>query len=71
MADSPFAINIGERVQLRKTHPCGGDTWEVVRVGADIGLVCLTCGRRILLDRGTFNKRVKRRLPASESAPPS
>jgi hypothetical protein len=31
----------------------------VVRIGADIGLKCQLCGRRVLLDRRTFNKRVK------------
>lgn len=67
MAAQPIPIVLGERVQLRKPHPCGGDTWEVVRVGADIGLVCLTCGRRVLLDRRTFNKRVKRRLSAPDT----
>ena len=43
MAD-PFYI--GDVVEMRKPHPCGGVTWEVVRVGADIGLCCQTCGRR-------------------------
>ncbi|HBY97639.1 MAG: DUF951 domain-containing protein [Ardenticatenaceae bacterium] len=67
MTDQPTPIAVGERVQLRKQHPCGGDVWEVVRIGADIGLVCLTCGRRILLDRRTFNKRLKRRLSAPQT----
>lgn len=67
MPDQPISIALGERVQMRKQHPCGGDIWEVVRIGADIGLICLTCGRRILLDRRTFNKRVKRRLPTPET----
>jgi hypothetical protein len=53
-------IELGDIVQLRKKHPCGSDEWEVVRLGVDIGLVCQGCGRRILLPRGTFNKRSKR-----------
>lgn len=56
-------VTVGDRVELRKPHPCGGTTWTVVRTGADIGLTCDTCGRRVLLDRIKFNKRVKRRLP--------
>jgi len=40
-------------------HPCGGWTWNVVRLGADIGLVCETCGRRVLLERSTLEKRLK------------
>jgi hypothetical protein len=55
-------FRIGDRVQLRKPHPCGGYEWEVVRLGADIGLRCSTCGRRVLLPRSTLERRVKRFL---------
>lgn len=51
-------LRTGDRLVLRKPHPCGGTTWQVVRLGADIGLVCETCGRRVLLER----RRVERRL---------
>lgn len=52
-------IGIGDVVRLRKGHPCGGDEWAVTRTGADIGIQCLTCGRRVMLERGTFERRVK------------
>ena len=52
-------IHLGDIVRLRKPHPCGSYEWEVVRVGTDVGLVCQTCGRRIMLPRGVFNKRFK------------
>ena len=52
-------IRLGDVVRLRKPHPCGSYEWEVVRLGADIGAVCRTCKRRVLLDRSTFEKRVK------------
>jgi hypothetical protein len=52
-------INLGDVVTLRKVHPCGGYSWEVVRLGADIGIRCLKCGRRVLLARPVFEKRVK------------
>ncbi len=50
----------GDRAILRKAHPCGGTEWLVRRVGADIGLECLTCGRRVMLDREEFERRVRR-----------
>jgi len=50
---------LGDVVRLRKPHPCGGYTWEIVRLGADIGIKCLTCGRRVLLPRRQFEKQVK------------
>ena len=46
-------------VRLRKPHPCGGYEWTVVRLGADIGLRCLSCKHRVLLDRRTLEKRLK------------
>ena len=52
-------FRVGDVVRLRKVHPCGGYQWQVVRLGADIGLRCQTCGRRVLLERRTLEKRVK------------
>lgn len=47
---------VGWVVQLKKPHPCGGSEWDVVRIGADIGLVCLLCKRRVLMSRSTLDK---------------
>ncbi len=66
-------VRLGDVVRLRKVHPCGGYEWEVVRLGADIGVRCRTCGRRVLLERRVFEKRVKQFLqrgPAAAEAPP-
>lgn len=52
-------IHLGDIVRMRKPHPCGSYEWQVVRVGTDVGLVCRTCGRRVMLPRGVFNKRLK------------
>jgi hypothetical protein len=46
-------------LKLRKAHPCGGFDWEVTRLGADIGLRCLGCGRRVLLERAVLERRLK------------
>ncbi|MGD0780156.1 MAG: DUF951 domain-containing protein [Dehalococcoidales bacterium] len=53
-------INLGDVVRLKKVHPCGGYDWQVVRLGADIGIKCLKCERRILLTRSVFERRVKK-----------
>lgn len=61
-------IHIGDRVALRKAHPCGANEWVVYRVGADIGLRCVGCERTVLLSRGVFTKRLKRMIkPAADS----
>ena len=52
-------IHLGDIVRLRKKHPCGSFDWEVVRVGVDVGLVCQGCQRKVMLQRGVFNKRLK------------
>jgi len=52
-------INLGDVVRLKKVHPCGGYEWQVVRLGADIGLKCLKCERRILLTRSVLECRIK------------
>lgn len=54
---------------MRKAHPCGGYEWEVVRIGADIGLVCLSCHHRILLTRRELARRLKTLTPAASSDP--
>lgn len=65
----PFAL--GDVVKLKKSHPCGGFDWTVVRLGADIGVSCLTCGRRVLLPRRELERRIKAFIfkvePPSES----
>ncbi len=55
----PVPFFIDDVVRLRKPHPCGSYDWTVVRIGADIGVRCLTCGRRVLLPRRTLEKRLK------------
>jgi hypothetical protein len=68
---SPLPVEIDDIVQMRKPHPCGGDTWRVVRVGADIGLRCQTCNRKVLLSRVEFARRVKRIVQNNTSTPPT
>ncbi len=72
----PLQLYLHDIVRLRKPHPCGGFEWEIVRLGADIGLVCTTCHRRVLLPRRELEKRVKKfvrrgaEMPAPAEASP-
>lgn len=50
---------LGDVVRLRKPHPCGGHEWQVDRLGADIGLRCLTCRRHLLLERRALEARLE------------
>ena len=60
----PLKLALGDQVQLRKPHPCGGTEWEVLRVGMDIRLKCLTCGRLVLIPRVKLEKGVKKIIRA-------
>ena len=61
-------LNIGDVVKMRKVHPCGNDLWVVTYVGADIKIRCERCGRIVMLDRPTFEKRIKKIVtPAAEA----
>ena len=60
--DPSVELKLDQRVRLRKPHPCGGYVWRVVRLGADIGLKCDICGRRVLLARRVLAKRLKQIL---------
>ena len=52
-------IKLGDVVRLKKKHPCGSYEWQVVRLGADIGIKCLQCQRRVLLERSVLQRRIK------------
>ena len=50
---------MGDIVRMRKPHPCGSLQWEVVRLGADIGIRCQGCSRRVLIPRSQYLRQVK------------
>ena len=60
-------ILLGDVVRLKKTHPCGSDLWEVVRLGADIGIRCRGCRRRVLLPRSVLERRIRAFVSRGES----
>lgn len=56
----PLDVQLGDIATMRKPHPCGSLQWRVVRLGADIGIRCLKCERKVLLPRRQFERQVKR-----------
>ena len=59
-------LHLNDHLRLRKQHPCGSYEWTVTRLGADIGLECKGCGRRVLLTRRELAKRLKANLTPHE-----
>ena len=64
-----MALKPGDTVRLRKRHPCGNYEWEVLRVGADVGLRCTKCNRKVLVSRSVFERRVTAVTPAGVQLP--
>lgn len=66
----PEEFRMSDVVRLRKRHPCGSHEWEIVRLGADIGLRCLGCKRRVLLARSVLERRLAAFVSRGEPADP-
>lgn len=60
MTRPPLPLYLDDVVVLRKVHPCGGTAWTIVRLGADIGVRCNTCRRRVLIARSEIERDIKR-----------
>lgn len=63
---TPFSV--GDHITMKKPHPCGGSEWMVYRIGADIGVRCETCERRVMLPRRDLERRMKARAPQEPQA---
>ncbi len=53
---------LGSTVIMKKPHPCGTNLWEITRMGIDIKLKCINCGRTIMIDKLEFEKKLKKVL---------
>lgn len=52
--------NLNDIVIMKKEHPCGNNEWQIIRLGADIKIKCLKCGRSVMIPRIEFNKKFKK-----------
>jgi len=52
--------NLGNIVEMKKGHPCGVNEWEIIRIGADIKIKCVNCGRVVMISRIDFNRKLKK-----------
>ncbi len=62
-----YKYTLNTHVILKKKHHCGGNEWEIIRLGADIKIKCCTCGRTVFIPRIEFNKRIKKILEKEDS----
>ncbi len=62
-----IAINVDDILEMKKPHPCGCKTFKVVRIGADIKIVCQGCDRALTLDRLKVEKMIKKTISKDEN----
>ena len=58
-------IHVGDILEMKKTHPCGGKRWSVLRVGMDFKLRCQGCGHEVMLPRKKAEKNIKKIIPVA------
>lgn len=56
-------IAVGDILELKKPHPCGGKSFTVMRIGSDIRIICTSCGRDMTLPRVKLEKAIKKIHP--------
>ncbi len=56
-------LNVNDRLEMKKAHPCGGNIFKILRVGSDVRVVCEKCGRDMTLDRVKLEKAIKKVIP--------
>ena len=58
--------HVGDIVETKKNHPCGSNTWEILRVGIDFRLKCTGCGHLIMLSSADALRRIKRAVKKAD-----
>ena len=53
-------IRVGDKLLRKKKHPCGADTFSVLRIGMDFRLKCDGCGREVMVPRTKAEKSLKK-----------
>jgi len=56
--DKTFKLN--DKVIMKKPHACGSNEWQIIRMGVDIKIKCINCGREVMIDRLEFTKKLKK-----------
>ena len=58
-------FQVDDLLELKKPHPCGGHMFRVARVGSEVRIICVGCGRDLTLDRIKLEKAIRKVLPSS------
>ena len=61
-------FNVGDVLEMKKQHPCGDRRMKVLRVGSDIRILCMGCGRDVTVAREKLEKNIRKIIPSDENA---
>ena len=64
---SIIKLSLGDKIVMKKKHPCSSDTFTVARLGSDIRIICSGCSRDLTLPRESLEKMIKKVVPSEES----
>jgi hypothetical protein len=59
-------LRVNDRIRMKKSHPCGGNIFDVLRIGADFRIRCAQCGREVMLERVKVEKNIKKIIREEE-----
>ena len=59
-------LNVGDILELKKPHPCGEKHFRVGRIGSEVRIICLGCGRDLMLDRVKLEKSIRKLTPVTD-----
>ena len=62
----PMKLNVGDIVQTKKNHPCGGNRFLVLRSGMDFKIRCEKCGREVMVPRVKAERNIKKIIRGAE-----
>lgn len=68
MATKEYGLH--DVVEMKKPHPCGSNSWQIIRMGMDIRIKCLNCGQMVMMPRREFEKKMKKVLQKAEESGP-
>ena len=55
-----LSVHVGDRVEMKKQHPCGGKIFTILRIGMDFKIRCEKCGREVMVPRNKIEKNIRR-----------
>ncbi len=56
----PYKILLEDRIETKKNHPCGANSFMVSRTGMDFLITCQGCQKDIWISRQKLEKRIKK-----------